>query len=62
MHLDQILPSIFILLTVAALFIALSTHVGLGSILGLLATGCWRAWGISWVESQQPTNVIPEQK
>jgi glutathione-regulated potassium-efflux system ancillary protein KefC len=39
MHLDQILLAIFILLTVAALSTALSTYIGLGSILGLLVTG-----------------------
>ena len=39
MHLEQILFAIFVLLTVAALFMALSAYVGLGSILGLLATG-----------------------
>ncbi len=39
MHLDQILLALFILLSVAALAIALSTYLGLGSILGLLATG-----------------------
>jgi len=39
MHLDQILLALFILLSVAALSIALSTYLGLGSILGLLATG-----------------------
>lgn len=39
MHLDQILLALFILLSVAALSIALSTLLGLGSILGLLAAG-----------------------
>ena len=39
MHLDQILLALFILLTVAGLSIALSRYLGLGSILGLLATG-----------------------
>src|SRR4029453_2108003 len=39
MHLEQILLAIFVLLTVPGLFMALSAYVGLGSILGLLATG-----------------------
>ena len=39
MPLEQILFALFVLLTVAALFMALSAYVGLGSILGLLATG-----------------------
>jgi glutathione-regulated potassium-efflux system protein KefB len=38
-HLDQILLAILILLVVAAVAVALSTYVGLGSILGLLAAG-----------------------
>ena len=39
MHLDQLLLALFVLLTVVGLAVALSSRLGLGSVLGLLVAG-----------------------